>query len=191
MREGNSGGDTLLPKLWKRLVLSWTSTRRDGPQGLAWSCPLTMFSFSQLRNRTVAREATSGEIPSEATFRFSSVILLPSTSLYWFINGTAHSESSGCASGNLDAGVFTTKDCRETAFVCSHAVSQWECSRVLQKINEVLYTSRWTGKFCWLNLKSQISLHFLGFQYRSTKHFLIVYRYDSEVVAVSGLSTLG
>lgn len=184
-------GDTLLPKLWKRLLLSWTSTGRVGPHGLAWSCPFTPSSFSHLRNRTVAREATSGEIPCEATFRFSPLILLLSPSPYWFSSGAAHWEPSGWAAGNLDAADSAINDCRGTVFICSHAIWQWEIGVFLQKVNEVLYTSRWTGKFCWLNLKSEISLHFLDLAYKPTRHFLIVCRYDAKVVAVSGLCTLG
>jgi len=122
MKEGTCGCDALLPKIWKRLLLSWTSTGRVGPHGLAWSCPFTPSPFSWLRNRTIAREAVSGEIPSEATFRFSPLVLLLSPSSYWFSSRAAHSEPSDCATGDLDAAVSAVNDCRETAFVCSHAI---------------------------------------------------------------------
>lgn len=120
MEEGICGGDKLPSKPWKRLLLYWTSTGGVGAHGLAWSCPLTLSSFSQLRNRTVAREATSGEIPSEATLRFSPLTLLLSPSPYEFSNRAAHSKPSGCPAGNLDAAV-SVNDCKGTAFVYSHA----------------------------------------------------------------------
>lgn len=120
MKEDICGGDMLPSKPWKRLLFYWTSTGRVDPHGLAWSCPLTLSSFSQLRNRTVAREANSGEIPSEAGIRFSPLTLLLSPSPYEFSNRAAHSKPSGYLTGNLDAAVSVV-DCEGTAFVCTHA----------------------------------------------------------------------